>query len=229
MDGTILNTEDLYTEACSTVLARYGKGPLTWNVKIDLQGRPGPEATKLVLRHYAIDRSVDEFMKETFDVQQTLWHKLAFLPGAYELLQYLNEAGVPIALGTSSNKLNYHKKTEHLLHGFELFDKHVVTGDDARIPPGRGKPNPDIWHVCLDSLNEQRRSEGLDEIKIEECLIFEDGIPGVISGINAKAPVVWIPHPEALVELAGKEQAIIADGGEIIGSLLDFDKAKYGL
>lgn len=229
MDGTILNTEDIYTEASSQVLATYGKGRLTWDIKIDLQGRPGPEATKLLLKHYNLDVTPEHFMSQTAAVQQTMWHKSAFLPGALELLTYLKEKDIPIALGTSSNTVNYEHKTKHLLEGFELFEGHIVTGDDKRIPPGKGKPNPDIWLVCLESINARRREQGLEIIDITECLVFEDGIPGVVSGINATATVVWIPHPEALIELNGKEHTIIGEGGEIIKSLEDFDKDKYGL
>lgn len=228
MDGTLLNTEDIYTEALSTLLAKFGKGPLTWDLKLQLQGLPSPEANKRVVAHYGLPVTPEELMSQAFAIQETLWHKSDFLPGALELLQYMKSAGVPIALGTSSNTVNFHRKSGHLQDGFKLFEHHIVTGDDKRIPPGRGKPNPDIWLVCLDSINATRREMNLDTIDIEECLIFEDGIPGVYSGLNAKATVVWIPHPDALVELNGKEKSIIGTGGEVIGSLLDFDKEKYG-
>lgn len=228
MDGTLLNTEDIYTEAITTLLARYGKGPLTWDLKLQLQGLPGLEANTRVVAHYGIAETPENFMAQAFQIQETLWHKSNFLPGALELLQHLKSLDVPIALGTSSNTINFKRKLGHLQHGFELFEHHIVTGDDKRIPPGRGKPNPDIWLICLESLNATRKEQGLEIIDIEECLIFEDGIPGVISGINSKATVIWIPHPEALEELNGKEKTILPEGGEIITSLLKFDKAKYG-
>lgn len=229
MDGTLLNTEDIYTEASTQVLAKYGKGPLTWDIKLKLQGLPAPEAAKKVLQHYEIDVTPEEFMKEAFAVQTTLWPKTAFLDGAWDLLRELKAKKVPMALGTSSNSANYAKKTVNFQREFSVFDGHIVRGDDPRIPPGRGKPNPDIWHICLQSINDQRKKQGLEEITIEECLIFEDGIPGVISGLNSKATVIWIPHPDALKELDGKENEILPKGGEIIRSLTDFEPSKYGL
>ncbi|ODV66218.1 HAD-like protein [Hyphopichia burtonii NRRL Y-1933] len=229
MDGTILNTEDIYTEASSELLAKYGKGPMTWDVKIKLQGRPGPEATKIMIQEYDLPITPQEFIAESIKVQENKWARTKFLPGALELLKYLKENEIPIALGTSSNSINYQRKTQHLKEGFELFGDHIVTGDDERIPPGKGKPNPHIWFTCLDSLNTERQLKGLDSIKIEECLIFEDGIPGVISGQNANAYVIWIPDPNALEILAGKEHEIIGDKGEIISSLHHFDKTKFSL
>lgn len=229
MDGTLINTEDIYTEAATEALALYGKGPLTWDIKIDLQGRPGPEAAQRVVDFFELPVTREEFMRKLYEVQETKWDRSAFLPGALELLEYLKKHNVPIGLATSSNTANYEKKTAHLEHGFSLFDGHIVTGDDSRIPPGCGKPKPDIWYACLKSINDAREKEGLEIIKIEECLIFEDGIPGVVSGKNANGYVIWIPHPCALKELNGKEKDIIGEGGEILDSIEEFDKAKFGL
>ncbi|KAI3405448.1 hypothetical protein KGF56_001747 [Candida oxycetoniae] len=229
MDGTILNTEDIYTEAASELLRQYGKGPMTWDVKIKLQGRPGLEATKIMIEEYDLPLTAQEFANKAMAIQADKWHKARFLPGALELLQYLYENGVPIALGTSSNTINFERKTKHLQHGFEYFQGHIVTGDDERIPEGRGKPHPDIWFACLDSLNNERKLKGQEQLTIEQCLIFEDGIPGVVSGIAAHAHVIWIPDPNALTVLAGEEYEIIGENGEIIQSLEHFDRDKYYL
>lgn len=229
MDGTLLNTEDLYTEAATILLAKYGKGPLSWEVKIQLQGRPGPEAIKILLKEYDIEETPEVWQQQANIVQDTLWQRAQFVPGALELLEYLSEKKIPIALGTSSNTFSYKKKTDHLQSGFKYFGEHIVTGDDERIPKGKGKPHPDIWYVCLQSINDERNKLNLPEIKPHECLVFEDGIPGVESGINAGARVIWIPHPEALPILNGKEHEIIGDHGEILTQLKNFDPSKYNL
>jgi pseudouridine-5'-monophosphatase len=49
MDGLLINTEDMYTEVTNEVLAEHGKPPLPWSVKIQLQGRPGPDAARKFL------------------------------------------------------------------------------------------------------------------------------------------------------------------------------------
>ena len=38
MDGLLINTEDIYTETLNETLAEFGKGPLTWDVKINCKG-----------------------------------------------------------------------------------------------------------------------------------------------------------------------------------------------
>jgi pseudouridine-5'-monophosphatase len=82
--------------------------------------------------------------------------------------------------------------------------------------------------VALESLNAERRSKGLNDITPEECLGFEDGVPGVQAGRAAGCTVIWVPHAEALKVLDGKEKDIIGDQGEIPASLADLDKAKNG-
>ena len=51
--------------------------------------------------------------------------------------------------------------------------------------------------------------EGKD-IKPEECLVFEDSVPGVEAGRRAGMQVVWCPHPGLLNEYAGREEQVLA-------------------
>ncbi len=64
-----------------------------------------------------------------------------------------------------------------------------VLGNDKRIPKGRGKPSPDIYLVALKAINDTL-DEGEEEIKPEECLVFEDGVPSVIAGRRADMSVI---------------------------------------
>lgn len=76
---------------------------------------------------------------------------------------------------------------------FEVFEpERRVLGDDDRIPKGRGKPSPDIYLVALRAINETLE-ESEEEIKLEECLVFEDRVPRVIAGRRAGMRVVSSP------------------------------------
>ncbi|CAG78662.1 HAD-like domain-containing protein [Yarrowia lipolytica] len=228
MDGLLINSEQIYTDVANEILAEHGKGPLPWEIKKDLQGRPGPEAARVFLEWSGLPYNPDEYYAMTSARQSEKWQTCKFMPGALELLKYLKEKDIPFALATSSHRGNFEKKTAHLGHGFELFGDHIVVGDDERIPKGRGKPNPDIWQVALKSLNDQRHAG--DQIKPNEVLVFEDGIPGVVSGRAAEAHVIWVPDQRLLNVLKkGEAQEIIGNQGEILTSLADLDKTKYGL
>lgn len=150
---------------------------------------------------------VSDYQRKHFPTCQTL-------PGVPDLLSTLAKRTSPtveIALATSSHKGNYELKTKHLEKHFQVFaDEHRVLGDDQRIPQGRGKPAPDIYLLALSTINERMKREGKELVKPEECLVFEDSVPGVESGRRAGMQVVWCPHPGLLEEYKGREDVVLA-------------------
>ena len=85
-----------------------------------------------------------------------------------------------------------------------------MLGDDRRIPKGRGKPAGDIYEVALETVNQGMRERGEREISKEECLVFEDSVPGVEAGRRAGMRVIWCPHKELLKEYRGREEQVLA-------------------
>lgn len=138
------------------------------------------------------------------------------LPGVPELLSKLvstqsTDQPVHIALATSSNSRTFKLKTDHLTDLFAVFPQvHRVLGDDPRIGKGRGKPLPDIYLLALETINEDLRGKGQTEVKPEECLVFEDAVPGVEAGRRAGMQVVWCPHPGLLEAYKGREDEVLA-------------------
>lgn len=158
-------------------------------------------------------------MSRQRELQKDLFKRCKPLPGSEEILQNLSVSHttmdprrralspggdrkrVSLALCTSSHKGNFEIKTENLKEMFTVFSQDCrVLGDDPRIPKGRGKPLPDIWLLALKCINEDllAQDENEREITPEECLVFEDSVPGVESGRRAGMRVVWIPHPGLL-------------------------------
>lgn len=152
-----------------------------------------------------------------------------------------------IALATSSSKSHFEIKTGHLGEMFTLFpENRKILGDDPKI--GKGKPSPDIYLLALKAINETLE-EGEVEIKPEECLVFEDAVPGVVAGRRAGMRVVWVPHQDLAKVMQGKEDLVLAGRGEegeeevseeMLGevgdgwaeqriSLADFPYEKYGI
>ena len=184
---------------------------MPWSIKAQLQGRPGPEAGAIFQAWAQLPISEAEFMEEQSALQRQHFPGTQPLPGVIDLLDQLEKAGVHMALATSSHKINYKLKTDHLNSLFERFpDRQKVLGDDQRIPKGRGKPAPDIYLLALETINEGLREKGEKEIRKEECLVFEDSVPGVESGRRAGMRVVWCPHKELLREYKGREADVLA-------------------
>ncbi|GMM29349.1 putative hydrolase [Martiniozyma asiatica (nom. inval.)] len=233
MDGLLLNSETMYTISFSKILNKYGAPSLGWDVKVQLQGLPGPEACELVVNSYNISDKVtgEQFYKETSQVQEEIWPDVELLPGVEDLIRGLHKRGIPMVVCTSSHKDKFELKTKRHKELFFLFDG-VVTGDEPAIV-GKGKPLPFIWWLGLQLVNEKRKLINTkEEIKPEDCLVFEDAIPGAISGKRAGAWVVWVPDENAIKALPSAEIEKVLDNeskGVILKSLEDFKFEDYGL
>lgn len=216
MDGLLLDTEDLYSLCTNTLLAEFNRPPLPWSIKAQLQGRPGPAASQIFFEWAQLPCTREEYLAKQSVLQRKHFPSAAPLPGVEELLRKLGEAQskgkVELALATSSHRANFELKTQHVKPLFEPFrPENRIVGDDERIPKGRGKPAPDIYLLALETVNARRRAQGeADEIKPEECLVFEDSVPGVEAGRRAGMQVVWCPHPELLKEYKGREELVLA-------------------
>lgn len=211
MDGLLIDSEDLYTIATNTILQRYDRPLLPWSIKAQLQGRPGPQAGAIFHAWAQLPISHEQFLEEQKELQTKLFPTTKPLPGVLELLEGLKQRGVHMALATSSHAGNFKLKSSHLPDLFKYFaPEHQVLGDDPRIPAGRGKPAPDIYLLALSTLNKTLEAQGQPPIQPEECLVFEDSVPGVESGRRAGMQAVWCPHPELLTEYKGKEKEVLA-------------------
>ncbi|KUJ18191.1 HAD-like protein [Mollisia scopiformis] len=251
MDGLLINTEDIYTQCHNILLSTYSAGPMDWIIKPQLQGRPAAEAIRRLLAYFNLTHiDAVEYTSKLHAIQDIEFRKAEPLPGALKLLQDLNNTGkVHIALATSSSKWHFGIKTSRLGDMFTLFpENRQILGDDTRIAKGRGKPSPDIYLLALKAINETLE-EGEEKIKPEECLVFEDAVPGVVAGRRAGMRVVWVPHQDLAKVMQGKEDLVLAGrgeegeeemSGEVVGeigdgwaeqriSLADFPYEKYGI
>lgn len=267
MDGLLLDTEDIYTLCVNLVLQRYNKPPLPWSVKAKLQGRPGPQATEIFESWAQLPISRERYLEELSAFQREHFPTAKPLPGVPTLLANLDGSGkaeggssssseeappagrgVHMALATSSHRGNFDIKTAHLTELFSVFPpQRRVLGDDSRLPPGRGKPLPDIFLLALETIN-QSLQPGERAVRPEECLVFEDSVPGVEAARRAGMRVIWCPHPKLKEEYAGREDEVLAgrtgeagqvemhqlgeagDGwAEYLPSLEAFPYEKYGI
>ncbi|MCJ1318890.1 hypothetical protein MMC15_004222 [Xylographa vitiligo] len=254
MDGLLIDSEDIYSLVTDTILSNYSRPPLPWHIKAQLQGRPGPAADAIFQSWAKLPISSSEFSAQSVALKEKHFPSTKPLPGVPALLRNLEEAGVQLALATSSNKRNFGLKTAHLPELFGCFaEERRVLGDDERIKPGRGKPAPDIYLLAMEMVNMGLSRRGEKEVRREECLVFEDSVQGIEAGRRSGMRVVWCPHPGLAKEFKGRDEMVLAgqigersdveekeivpgwpgeisDGwGEKLESLEHFDYTKYGI
>ena len=220
MDGLLINSEEAYTRVTNTILRENGRPDLPWKIKAQLQGRPGPAAGRIFQEWAKLPVTQEQFMKRQVELQKEEFKHCKPLPGVEELLSRLfvahtrlndpqhraqspggDRRKIRLALATSSHSKNYDLKTADMTQLFSVFPAaQKIKGDDQRIPKGRGKPLPDIYLLALQAINDAIAAEAESEPPItpEECLVFEDSVPGIESGRRAGMRVVWVPDPGLL-------------------------------
>jgi len=120
------------------------------------------------------------------------------MPGAEELLHWIQKKGYPSALVTSSD-LNYAQTYTKML-GISGYLNCMVTAEDV----SRGKPDPEPFLIGAQRIDRDPT----------QCLVFEDSINGVLAGKASGALVIAVPSTKS-----DHEQMIGAD--YVIPSLVD--------
>jgi HAD superfamily hydrolase (TIGR01509 family) len=118
-------------------------------------------------------------------MDEKLKHELKLMPSALELLLDCKSAQIPMALVTASTGRQMRAVLERFPTG--IFAS-TVSKDDVE----HSKPDPAPYKLAAKQL-------GFD---IKKCLVLEDSITGVQSGLRAGAQVIGIPH---LVQLQPHE------------------------
>ncbi|KAH8419400.1 hypothetical protein KR222_010663 [Zaprionus bogoriensis] len=209
-DGTLMDSENVYTMAADFVLKPYGHN-FTYEQKLRAMGRPARVLVRMLIDEYSVPLDEEEFLRQ-FEVEsERLLANVQLMPGARELMLHLHDMRIPMAVATSSYHSGFqHKASSHcdilsVLH-------HVVCGDDPELKSG--KPAPDIYLLAASRFNPAPKPEC--------CLVFEDSPSGLQAGLAAGMQVVMTPDPRVPAEkLAGATQ--------VLPSMADFQPELFGL
>jgi pseudouridine-5'-monophosphatase len=182
LDGVLLDTEPLYTQATAEIVGEYG-AVFDWAIKGDMIGRSALDGAEYLVNALGIrDRlAPEEYLRRRAPRLDALFPSAREIPGARAFVSRLAQLGIPLAVATSSERYQYELKITH--HDWFGAFRAVVCGDDPRI--GALKPAPDIFLVTACELG----------VTPEQCLVFEDSLAGVASALAAGMQVVALPDP----------------------------------
>lgn len=169
LDGVLLDSE--------------GKYSIFW-AQMDKEHPTGIDNFAAYIKGFHLNRILSYFDNE--EARQQILNKLAsferdmryeFFPGALELVRQLNEAGIAMAIVTSSDR----KKMESLYSQhpeFPTMFDHIITGDMVI----KAKPDPYCYFMAAKRL-------GID---IHDCIVVEDSRNGLIAGRESGARVIGV-------------------------------------
>lgn len=177
MDGTMVNTEDMWKTINDKLSNHYGV-TFDESIRVKMMGRKDSDGLALYKEYYNLSAPLEEIVATRREMVLGSLDKIEVKEGMYELLDLLDEVGIKKAVATSS----FRAFAEKVLTEFDFYDRfdEIVTGDDVSI----SKPNPEIFLLTADKLG----------VTPDESLVLEDAQNGVEAAYNAAMKVFVIPH-----------------------------------
>ncbi len=178
LDGILANTEDLYEEACETVLGQRGK---TYDSQLreQMMGRPVADAIQIMIDAHGFVDPIDALMLECREVlDELLATSLAPMPGVAKLLDRLEAKQLPVAVATSALR----EYADFVLTRLDLRQRFrfILTSEDIR----HGKPDPEVYLLAAQRLD-------LAPVKM---MVLEDSANGCRAAVSAEAFTVAVPN-----------------------------------
>ncbi len=169
LDGTLVDSMWIWREIDIEYLGRFGI-PLPEGLQSEIEGMSFSETAEYFKKRFEIPDSIEQ-MKS--DWNQMAWDKymneVPLKPGIKEFLDGCRVNGIKLGIATSnSRELVENVAKAHNLHNYFSC---IMTGCDVN----KGKPAPDIYLAVAGELG----------VAPERCLVFEDIVPGILSGKNA--------------------------------------------
>ena len=169
LDGVLLDSEGQYSIFWRSMEERFPTGIDDFSNYIK-----GFHLTR-ILSYFASDEIREQIVHELVEFEKNM--RFEFFPGALEFVKRLREAGIPMAIVTSSD----HKKMKALFSqhpDFPTLFEVIITGDMVT----KAKPDPDCFLLGAKQLG----------ISIKDCVVFEDSRNGLIAARASGARVIGV-------------------------------------
>ncbi len=177
MDGLLIDTEAVYMAALQASARSMGtEMPLAFCHS--MIGIPSRECRVMIQNFYGPAFRLDLFDGHaSAHVTRTLEAGVPVKPGAAEILDFLRQRGLPLAVATSSSR----RTVESHLGKAGLLDRfHAVA---ARDDVERGKPHPDLYLEAARRLG----------VAPQHCIAFEDSNTGLTAAHAAGTMAIMVP------------------------------------
>jgi len=195
MDGTLVETEQYWGVAMAELAAQLG-GEMSAPARERTVGTSMRFAMQVLYDDLGVRRTADEMVADAGWVEDRTCELMAagtpWRPGARELVAEACAAPLPTALVTTTPRRIASVVLDQISRdlGGDPFDL-TVCGDEV---PAR-KPDPAPYRQAMASLG----------VEPAGCLVIEDSVAGVTSGLTAGAAVLGVPSLQPLPPMPGLE------------------------
>lgn len=197
MDGTLVETEEYWGEAMHALAARLG-GRMSSEARARTVGSSMAVSMGILYADLGVARTPEQQAEDVAGIESAVADMLArtvrWQPGARELLATVRAAGLRTALVTTTGRALADLVLAHMGAAFDGESPFELTvcGDEV---PAR-KPDPAPYLQAMRALG----------VQPDECLVVEDSVAGVTSGLAAGAAVLGVAGMQAVPPAPGLTQ-----------------------
>ncbi len=198
-DGVLVNSEPLHFRTLREILLPEGISIDEDEYVHTYLAYDDRGAIRLALERYGVPfdaEDIDRIARRKAAVFDAAMADVPVFPGVRELLRGL-AAEVPLAIASGA----LHDEIEAILKQnalLPLFDT-IVGADDV----SRGKPHPEPYLTAMTRLDHRARG-----LRPEECLVFEDSIPGIAAARTAGMTVVAVTNSYPAAQLSAAHHVV---------------------
>lgn len=192
MDGVVVESNPYHRKAWKGFFKNHGFQITEKDFKLHINGRTNSD----ILTHYfgrlskeQIKRYIEE--KEIF-YRRFIEHSMKSPKGLYDFLAMLESKDIPLAIATSAPPEN----VKFILTKLKIKRYFDAIVDDTMV--SAGKPDPEIYLKTAKMLN----------FPPKRCIVIEDSLSGIKSGLNAGMKVIGITTTHTKKELSIADMVI---------------------
>ena len=195
MDGVIFDTERIWIECWSPVGKAHNIKGIEKILRDECVGITAAAMKANLQKAYGADFPYDEYVKEASVIFHERYdHNLPMKPGVKDILEYLNAAGAPVAMASSTPTKTIRRELGDA--GLLPFFQVITGGEEVSV----SKPAPDIFLLAAEKLG---REPGA-------CFVIEDSYNGIRAAHAAGMRPIMVPdllQPDG--EMASLAEAIL--------------------
>ena len=200
MDGVIIDTEPFFLRSESMLLKEFGVDTeLEYHFRY--QGTTHEYMWETMKNEFNLDAPVGELVERANVIRNRLMDEdgLQPIPGVIPFIARLHEAGVPLAIASSSPLTDIHKAVKAL--DIEKYFSYFISGESV----AHSKPAPDIFLDAAENLN----------AKPENCVVIEDSKNGVASAHAAGCKCIGFRNLEFPPQDLSLASVIVTDFSDL--------------